>query len=103
MPVERSSKAHALRARRGSLGSIEFLFRARTNLIELRVEPSEFRIQFNETQARDRNQLISSDTPEILTAVSFQVDTSGRLVRGRMSLQVQEIETQGFHDRVIIP
>jgi hypothetical protein len=69
-----------LRARCGSMRSIKLLLRARANLVELRVEPSDFRIQFDETQARGRNQLISPDTPVIVTGVRFHAHTGGGLL-----------------------
>jgi hypothetical protein len=81
------------RARRGSSRSIELLLRAGAEFFELRVEPPDFGIQFDETQAWHRNQILTGYAAVIVTGVCFDADTSRGLLRRWIPLQVQEIET----------
>ena len=81
------------RARCGSLRSIELLLRSGADFIELCVEPSDFGIQFDDTQARRRNELLTGYAPVIVREVCFHADTGRGLLRRWIPLQVQEIET----------
>src|ERR1700684_1891141 len=76
------------RARCGGLCSVELLLCAGADFVELRMQPSDFGIQFDETQAGGRNQLVRPDTPVILTGGCFQAYTSGGLLRRWIPLQV---------------
>src|SRR5271163_4130580 len=75
------------RARRRVLRSIELLLRARADFVELRGEPSHFRIQFVETEAQSRDQLICRDAPVIVTGLRFHADTGGGLLWEWIPLQ----------------
>ena len=86
----------------GGMGPVEFLLRAGTDLVQFRVQSSDFRIQFDETQARRADQPVCLHSGIILSAFLLQTDTSGRQLSFRVALQIHKIETRSFYHAVIM-
>jgi hypothetical protein len=72
---------------------IKFLFRSCADLFQLRVQPSDFGIQFDKVQARSANQLARLDPSIVLAATRFQVHAGGWMSGSWVALQIREIET----------
>src|ERR1017187_3966783 len=75
------------------LRPVKLLLSPGADFIKFRVEPSDFGIQFDETQAGGRNQLLGSDASVTLASAFFHAHAGGRLLGRWIPLQVQEIET----------
>jgi hypothetical protein len=75
------------------LSSVKLLLSPGADFIKLRVEPSDFGIQFDETQAGGHHQLLSLYASIILEGAGFHAHAGGWLLGRWIPLQVQEIET----------
>lgn len=71
---------------------VKIFFGASPDFIKFRVQSSDLGIQFDEVQARRRNQAVGFDPGVILAALGFQVYARRRLTSGRITLQVCKIK-----------
>ncbi len=80
---------------------VKLLLGASANLVQFSVQAAKLGIQLDETQAMSRDQPICLNPGEVLVPGRLDAYAGRWLLCSRIVFQVEEIETRGFHGRII--